>query len=151
MLGEGAVIDQGGHLGEISLHRLKGGAGGDRLPVLLGGGQPGLHGGHVLRMEGAAVQLELERLEGGGQLPGRRRQAPQGLPALVGADALGPGTPGHGHGVVPRLGEEGGGLLQLHVAVGQLPQGGLGGQGLGVGLGAQGGEQGRGGSVGHLL
>jgi hypothetical protein len=55
------------------------------------------------------------------------------------------------HGVVSGFGQKGGGLLQLHIAVGQLAQGHLSGERLAVGLRTQAGEQRGRGGVGRLL
>ena len=149
VVGKGAVVDQGGHLGEVGLHRLEGRAGGE-FTRLRGVGQPCLNGLHVLRPDGARVQLRQQALEGARQGGGGPRQAAQGLPVRLSARRLAVGVPGQGHGVVTGFGQEGGGLLQLYVAVGQLAQSRLSGQRLAVGLGAQCGEQLGTGGVGHL-
>ena len=150
MVGEGAVVDEGGELGEVSLHCLIDGAR-QRLAVPLLAGEPGLGGVHVLQGGRAGEQIGLES----GHLPrqGGRRvgQTAQALPLLLGAGAVHRRRTGEGGGVVAGLGQEGGGLLQLDVAIGQLAQGHLGRHGPPEDLGAQGAQHGGGGGVHPLL
>ena len=150
VLGEGAVVDQGGDLGEVGLHGLIGIAA-DPAGALGLPGEEGLGPGGVFQSGPAGEELDLElrhlSREGGGRLG----EPLQGSPLLLGAAPRLDDRAGEGGGVVPGPGQEGGGLLQLHIAVGQLAQGHLGGGGLAVDLGAKGAEHGGRGGIDHLL
>ena len=124
MVGEGTVVDEGRQLGEVLLHGLVDGAC-QLLPAAFLTGEPGFRRVHVLQGGRAGEQVGLEGGDLTGQGGRRVGQAAQTLPLLVGADAVHRGRAGEGGGVVTRLGQKGGGLLQFDVAVGQLAQGHL--------------------------
>ena len=87
MLGEGAVVDQGGYLGEVGLHALEGGAAVDLTAAVLGR-QPLACLRQILRPDGPGAQLSLEGLQGEGEFAGRLGQLEQGVPVVVGAYQL---------------------------------------------------------------
>ena len=138
MLGEGAVVDQGGHLGKLLLDEP------DAVPGPGRGGAVGLLGVQGLlaaaqlpQGQAALLQLRLHPLEVQGQHPGGVAEAPQVLQLLGGEAGPPGGGAGQGVGVVPHLADKAGGLLQLLGGEGQRPQGHLGGHGLPEDLGAQ--------------
>ncbi len=99
------------------------------------------------KLQSSRLQLSLELCQGAAELPCGLGEGGQVFSHSLGLSL----TLGQGHGIVSGLGKEGSGLLQVNAGVGQLAQGILRRQSLGVDLLVKTVPQGTGGGVGHFL